>query len=127
VAASVRDARPCRFACHARSAVPRVASTPQPQVTRLIPSFGSDPAYVTEEQQAAVGDGIAPSANAFAHLRLLHAFWPFGLFEHYSLGAAYFVDRPPKVSESGGELAENHDRHDSTARRRRRIVIGLVM
>jgi hypothetical protein len=42
LAACVRDARPRRFACHAHSAIPRVASTAEPQNTTLISSvFGS--------------------------------------------------------------------------------------
>jgi hypothetical protein len=44
VAACVRDAWPCWFACHARSAIPWVASTERPKITTLIPSvFGRPP------------------------------------------------------------------------------------
>ena len=38
-----------------------------------------------------------------------------------------FVDGTPEVSEAGGELVENHERNDSTVRRRPNIVIGFEM
>ena len=37
LAACVRDARPCRLACHARSAIQRAASTASPPLTTLMP------------------------------------------------------------------------------------------
>ena len=80
LAACVRDARPCRFACHARSAIPQVASTARPQIATLI---WQRPRTSLRNSKPPPRDGISPS-SVIAHLKMLHALWALG--EHGSVG-----------------------------------------
>jgi hypothetical protein len=80
LAACVRDARPCRFACHARSAIPQVASTARPQIATLI---WQRPRTSLRNSKPPPRDGISPS-SVIAQLKMLHALWALG--EHGSVG-----------------------------------------
>src|SRR6266478_5421335 len=58
LAAHIRDARPCRFTCHARSAIPLVASTEGPQITALNPQVFARSRWHGKAASSHVGSAI---------------------------------------------------------------------